>query len=228
MKKYIYSIVLSLTIIWSCSDDDYSRVYVDNEIKTEIVGAIEVPRQAAAVGTMVAFNYTLPQSFEVESTIEVTAKSAFGILDINANKSISYITVPAGTTTGTAYFEMPGSENDTNNNYNGIEEYATVSLTGIALTQPEEGSIDDPYTLTSNQESVTGLNLHSNYMSPNDDILTISLDWQGPWDQNDFDLYIDNAAGDNFESVETGSRFEGVYFNETEHPYNLKLAGSKI
>lgn len=223
MKNIKYIILLILCVgLFSCSGDDtFTRAYVDNEVKTELVGTLSVNTVAAAAGTMVSFDYTLPQSFDVESTLEVTATSTYSAFEFDPNTTTTYITIPAGTTSGTDLFEMPGSHDDTGGFY-GISEHATVSLTGIALTQPETDKIDDPYTLSSESTTINSLDFHDGYMLANTNTLLVSLDWLGPWDLNDFDLYIfDDPFTAIYESAETGSRFEGDYFNNPgneEHP----------
>lgn len=234
MKKIIYISLSILTFgLFSCSDDDsYSIAYVDDEVKTPLVGSITLNRTSAAPGTMVSFNYTLPQSFDVESTIEISATTSYDLLAIKAITEKSYVKVPAGQTTGTGMFKMPGPSDFAPGVYAGISNHTTASITGIALTQPpredEDGiaidpyiPLDDPFTMTSESVSLTGLDVHDPFMFPNLDdddeplpTLMVSLDWEGPWDLNDLDMYIfDDPFTNVFEVAESGSRFEGDFFN---------------
>lgn len=234
MKKLIYIALSALVFgFFSCSEDDsYSIAYVDDEVKTALVGTISSSVTAAAPGTMVTFDYTLPQSFDVESTIEISAFSSFDVLAINALTEKSYVTVPAGQTTGTGRFKMPSIPDFESGDYFGAAGYATVAISGIALTQPpredEDGiaidpyiPLDDPFTMTSESIAIAGLDVHDPFMFPNLDdddnplpTLMLSLDWLGPWDANDLDLYVLDAAFTTvFESSESGSRFEGDFFN---------------
>ncbi|RED50039.1 hypothetical protein [Seonamhaeicola aphaedonensis] len=224
--KYIILLIVSLGL-FSCSEDDsYSIAYVDDEIKVELVGSIAISATEAFDGDDVEFTYTLPQSFDVESTLEVTATSLFNAFSQTPNMERFKITIPAGTTTGTATFVMPNFDNEAP--FSGISEFLSVSITGIALKQPpredEDGvkidpyiPVDDPYTMTSAPVILTLLqtNLASPlYMAPADNTLKLSLDWEGPYDLNDLDLYVfDNPFTALFESSESGDRFEGDFFN---------------
>ena len=80
MKKSIKYFTLSIATIavFSCGNDDHSITYVDNEVKTDLIGTISLSSSTgASPGTMVSFNYTIPQGFEVESTLEITSKSSY-------------------------------------------------------------------------------------------------------------------------------------------------------
>lgn len=237
--KYIILSILSIGL-FSCGDDDYSIAYVDNEVKTALVGSMSLNRTSAGPGTLVSFNYTLPQAFDFESTLEITAISTYEVLELEASIEKSYVTVPAGQTTGTGWFKMSGESDFASGDYFGVSSHTSVSITGIAITQPdredEDGNevdpyipIDDPFTMTSESLTVTALDVHDPYMFPNLDdddnplpTLMVSLDWEGPYGsgENDLDLYIFSDAG-LFESSESGSRFEGDFFNNPaneDHP----------
>lgn len=203
--KYILSSLLLLTIV-SCGDDEFSRAYVDNEVKEALVGTLSLNRTLAAPGTFIQYTYTLPQSFNVESTLEISATS----FDFNQTKS--FVTVPAGQTTGTGLLTMPGTPV---NNYNGLNEYVNIQLTGINLAQSETGdAVDYPFTLTSEAVGVKLIDVNGSFMAPTTNCLKMSLDWLGPYDQNDLDLFVYNAAFTaRFENSESGSRFEGDFFN---------------
>lgn len=217
MKKSIKYFTLSIATIavFSCGNDDHSITYVDNEVKTDLIGTISLSSSTgASPGTMVSFNYTIPQGFEVESTLEITSKSSYSAFDATPYTTKNFLTVPAGVTSGSGQFEMAGATSDVSGEYNGIPEYASVSITGIALTQPEDGEIDDPYVMTSDEVSVVGFDFHNPFMIGRDDTLMLSLDWLGPYNQNDLDLYVfDDPFTGVFESSESGSRFEGDFFN---------------
>ena len=242
MKKIKYIILSILSIgLLSCEDDNYSIAYVDDEVKTALVGSMSLNRSSAAPGTMVSFNYTLPQAFTDETVLEITAISTYDVLEVDASVVKSYVTVPAGQTTGTGWFKMSGASDFAPGDYFGVASHSSVSITGIAITQPdredEDGNeidpyvpIDDPYTMSSESISITGLDIHDPYMFPNLDdddeplpTLMVSLDWEGPygWGENDLDLGIYSSDGFLFESSESGSRFEGDFFNNPaneDHP----------
>ena len=215
--KNIKFLALSLfaVLIFSCTEDDSdNRRYVDGEAKTELVGTIALSRTSAAPGTMVSFTYTLPQSFSVESTLEARAISNVSITGA-PYQTIAQITVPAGTTTGTGMIEMPGNP-DWTADYAGYADYATIWLSGIALTQPADGSVDDPFVLSSEPASIAALQNNPPFMSAVDQVLMLSLDWEGPYGggENDLDMYVVSVPGGAlFESAESGDRFEGDFFN---------------
>lgn len=213
MKNIKLLLLLALSIaITSCSDDDESRVYVDSEVKTPLLGTITVNQTAAAAETVVNFDYTIPQSFSVESTLEVRAVSKVSQTG-EAYENIVQITIPAGQTSGSSSIEMPGVISDLLN-YVGVENHTTIQMTGIALTQPDEGSILDPYTITSTPVVLNAYANNDTYMISNPSTLVMSLDWQGPYTSgNDLDLYVIDSADTVLENSESGDRFEGDYFN---------------
>lgn len=209
--KLLLLFILSIAIT-SCSDDDDSRTFVDSEVKTSLVGTITTNRTMAAPGTTVNFTYTLPQSFSVESTLEVKAVSNVS-LNGSAFETVTFITVPAGQTTGVGSITMPGSS-DNLHGFDGLANHSTITMTGIALTQPEDGSIADPYVITSEPLVLSAFDLNAPFMTANESTLLLSLDWAGPYASgNDVDLYVINSANANIESSETGDRFEGDFFN---------------
>lgn len=204
----------------SCGDDDYSIEYVDTEVKTELTGTISLGSTGAAISAMVPYNFTLPQSFEVESVLEVTAVSSYSTLAIDPYIVVMRDTIPAGTTSGSGMIEMPGTPED-EPEFSGISGYADVSLTGIALVQPEDEDeddgidppkIDDPFTLSSESASIAGYGFVSPWMETRTNTLMIAMDWEGPYNCNDIDLYVYNQFG-LFEASETGDRYEGDFFN---------------
>ncbi|TWO31649.1 hypothetical protein E1J38_012875 [Seonamhaeicola sediminis] len=219
MKKIIYISLSILTIgLFSCSDDDsYSIAYVDDEVKTPLVGTIELNRAAAAPTTkMMEATVTIPQTFDVESIVEVTSESKFGnFLEIETFVEKSYITVPAGATSGVGLIRTAGDDEAVLDDFNGTANFASAFISGIALKQPEEGSIDDPYTMTSDTVSIAGVAYDSS-MDPEEESLSISLDWLGPYNVNDLDLYVFNSNFSFLIGTETGDRFEGLIFNDPD------------
>lgn len=223
MKTNKFIIVISLLTIMSCVDDDFSREYVDDEVKTDLIGTVSFidsylsnGNSVAYDGRSVEFAYTLPQSFDVESTLEVTIQSTVGVLEVNPNIEKLNIIVPAGTTSGTESFVMPNYGNVAP--FSGIPEFLTISLTGILLTQPEEGSVDDPFTLSSEPVPVELLQtnlISSRYQDAVYNVLMMSLDWEGPYvGLNDLDLYVFNTDFSiRYENSWTTDRFEGDFFN---------------
>ena len=98
--------------------------------------------------------------------------------------------------------------------WDGLTDCATFDVTGIALS---EG--DDPY-VASNSVATTVTQLNSDYMADaDDDAVMIVMDWKNP-DANDFDMYVTDMFGASFyEVAESGSRFEGDYFDNDSDSY---------
>ncbi|WP_370477908.1 hypothetical protein [Tamlana flava] len=227
MKKLIYITFSILTIgLFSCSEDDsYSIAYVDTEVKTPLTGTLTFATSSAFGNTNVDYTINIPQSFEVASVVELTLTSTYEVLKVNTNIEKVYDTIPAGATTKMGSFVMPSF--DAEAPFYGLSSFLTVEISGIALVQPpkedEDGKpiepyvpVDDPYTMTSEATDVTLLEYHDPYMAPNPKTLMISLDWEGPYGggENDIDLYVLDAAFTTlYESSESGSRFEGDFFN---------------
>jgi len=215
--KNIKYIILSLTllIVTSCGDDDFSIAYVDDEVKTALVGTLQLDRTIAAPSTQIGFSVTIPQSFTAESKVQVTAKRQISVVSNSFAQIIATVTIPAGATTGTGVIEMPGNTGDTSD-WNGIADYAEIAITGLALTQPENGSIDDPFVMTSEPISVTALQYNASWMAPATSTLKVIMDWEGPYDTRNFSLYMWNTD-DGFyyegSTSSSGARFRGDFFN---------------
>jgi hypothetical protein len=193
---------LPAVVLTSCGNDDYSEAYVDTEAKVNLVATLEVNRTKAAAGTYIDYTVTMPQSFEVEATVTVRATSVDG-----STYTLSKVVVPAGSTTLSGRVKMPAL-NGNPGRYEGTSNAATMEVDGVALA---EGN--DPFTLTSNAISLTLID--SNGWNGNaDQVLKVALDWSGPYDDNDIDLYIiDLDFTAYFEISTSADRFEGDWFN---------------
>jgi len=214
MKKIKYIICsISLLTILSCGDDDFSREYIDNEVKTELTGQLVLSRTAAAPGLKIGYSVTLPQSFSADAKVEISATT----FDFNQTKS--FVTVPAGQTSGSGTITMPGT-GKVANSFFGISDFVKVQITGIALVQPEEGpAIDDPYTLTSDVIPVRFIDRDPDWMRIlSARSLVLSFDWANPG-ENNLDLYVDNSVtGSNIEDSRRNSgRWEGDFIDDS-HP----------
>lgn len=205
----------------SCEDDSFSRAFVDNEVKIPLTGSLSISKSERSIFSEESIDYTisLPQSFDVESTVEITITSTFNSFAFDPFDQKIYVTIPveSNTVNGTLNLSDLGAEIPF------LGAPVSISLTGIALSQPEREDengklidpfipIDDPYTLTS--EIITLNILESNPWSGiNEDALQLSIDWQGPYtsDQNDLDLYIypEDPDADSIEASESSNRFEG-------------------
>jgi len=212
IKYLIFSV--SVLIMMSSCQNDRIDTFIDTEVKTAIVGTLTLDRTSAAPSTQISFTFDLPQSFSTGATVEVRAKT------FNLAQTIAYVTLPAGSSSGSGTIEMPG-DNEDSTDFFGIDGYATVELTGVAL---DEGT-DDPFVLTSEPITIKSLNYHPTYMSsPNlvPGSLQILFDWAGPYagssaPGNDLDMYVFDSNFDQFETAESGDRYEGDFFNAT-HP----------
>ncbi|MEL0454825.1 hypothetical protein WJN01_01195 [Flavobacteriaceae bacterium SZ-1-7] len=226
MKKIIYITFSILTIgLFSCSEDDsYSIAYVDNEQKVALTGTLTITNPSTTIytGDAISFIVEVPQAFEVDAKVEVTFKSSYNELALTSNIDKVYVTIPKGTTSLSGTYDASSFGNDIP--FLGVADFLTANITGIALVQPpkedEEGNpinpyvpVDDPYTMTSeavNFQFIAG----TSWTVPTDKTLMVSLDWQGPYSENDIDLYIiDSGFTTLYESSESGSRFEGDFFN---------------
>jgi hypothetical protein len=203
---------LPAVVLTSCGNDDYSEAYVDTEAKVNLVATLEAGRTMAVAGTYIDYTVTMPQSFAVEATVTVRATSVDG-----SKYTLSKVVVPAGSTTLSGLVKMPAL-NGNPGRYEGTSNAATMEVDGVALS-----SGDDPYVMTSNKISLGLLDGNGAYdfaypvdydgdgvLEP---WLSISLDWEGPYSDNDLDLYVIGDDGFLYENSESGSRFEGDFFN---------------
>ena len=203
---------LPAVVLTSCGNDDYSEAYVDTEAKVNLVATLEAGRTMAVAGTYIDYTVTMPQSFAVEATVTVRATSVDG-----SKYTLSKVVVPAGSTTLSGLVKMPAL-NGNPGRYEGTSNAATMEVDGVALS-----SGDDPYVMTSNKISLGLLDGNGAYdfaypvdydgdgvLEP---WLSISLDWEGPYSDNDLDLYVIGEDGYLYENSESGSRFEGDFFN---------------
>lgn len=241
MKTYKYSIIaMAILSMMSCGDDEFSREYQDTEAKTELVGTLTPSRTKATAGSLIAFSVTIPQSFDTDASVEVSAIAGLSDLEVNQSVSKAYVTIAAGETTGTGSIAMPGST-ALAADFFGIADYAKMSISGIALA---EG--DDPYVMTSDATLLTFLQTNGSYNAAypvdyagdggedypgwNDGVvepwLSISLDWADS-DNVDLDMYVLDSTNTTYESSLSGSRFEGDFFNGNWFPdgeYGIYIA----
>ncbi len=227
MKKNIYVIALFLVgaTLFSCGDDDYSIAYQDTETKTPISGTLMVERNVAAPSTVLGFSYTLPQSFEVDAVVQVSGTSSFSTIGADPFVTVSTDTLRAGETTGTGTIRVPGRLSDMGGFY-GIAEYSSYQLTGVALVQTIEvdgetvdNPVADPFVLTSDPVTISSLDYEDTWMDQTlvPGALAFLLDWADEG-ASDLDMFVFNYAdGSQVENSESGSRYEGDFFNDF-HP----------
>lgn len=198
-------LLIPAMFLTSCGEDDYSEAYVDTEAKTNLVATLEVNRTKAAAGTQIDAMVTLPQAFDVASTVTVRA-----INSNNGDYTVGTVSFEAGQTMASGAIMMPANIASPGEFY-GWAAVANIMVTGVALA---EGN--DPFTLTSNAVSLTLID--SNDWNGNaDQVLKVALDWSGPYGNNinnNLNLWIYDAdLVDWFEYSTTTSRFEGDWFN---------------
>lgn len=124
--------------------------------------------------------------------------------------------------------------------YEGTSRASFIQVDGLALDS-SSGNVADPYRVSSNKIYVTLLDGSGAYDLPypvdydGDGViepwLSISLDWEGPYNLNDLDLFVDDEAGTNYEDSQSGNRFEGDYFNGNWFPdgvYYVKASPWKL
>ena len=78
--------------------------------------------------------------------------------------------------------------------------------------------VDDPYVTEVISTPLNLTDLQGSWMEAQEDAgsLQICLDWEGPYSENDIDLFVYNAALTvMYESSESGSRWEGDWFNNS-------------
>ncbi len=217
--KNLFLILPAISLMVSCGEDDYSEAYVDTEVKIALVGTLTINSTQAPPGQFVNFEATMPQSFSVSSTVTVRATNAD-----NGNYKVAMVQVPAGQTTLSGHVEMPAMSLGGPHDFFGLDNAVYVEIDGVALNEGE-----DPYTLSSNRVYLTLLDNNGLYdvAYPADydgdgviePWLSLSLDWEGPYDVNDLDMYvIDEAWTTIYEDSWSTTRFEGDWFNGNWYP----------
>jgi len=215
--KNIKLILFSLTLIFaSCGDDTYSIEYTDTEVKTPVSVTVD-SRDRVALDQHLDFTVTLSEAYDVNTVITVAAINSCGDpISHLKETSTGTVTVTAGSTTGTGslFFASANKGHVPAGNWDGLVDCAVLSVTGIALS---EGN--DPYVASDNSTPVTVIDTQSDYMAIDEDAVVIVMDWKNPGD-NDIDMYVTNGAGTAFyEIAETGSRYEGDYFDNDSDVY---------
>lgn len=227
--KNLKFIILGLfsAIISSCDKSDYSEAYIDSEEKIDLVAVLETNRTQAVAGTLIDFSINLPQTFPVTAEVTVRVSNT-----VNANYEISKVLVPSGSSVAMGAIEMPSNIANPKK-YMGTTSAAYIEIDGVKLVDAS-GVTPDPYRLTSNKIYFTLLDGSGSYDFPYpwdydgdgnvEPWLSVSLDWEGPWNENDLDLFIDFEDGVNYEDSQSGNRFEGDFFNGNWFPdgtYNV-------
>lgn len=227
MKKLKYKLVYFLlsTIIFSCGNDDYSIEYIDHENKTEIIANLETVVSGAVGGATIPFTVTFPETLPSEATVTVRAQNKN-----NDGYGLGTAVLNSGETSVIVFVNIPENSAEPNS-FEGID-IITAFVEGLKLTDQK----DDPYVAKSN---IIELSLydHTGWDAPypvdfctdnpnyagtpglcddvNEPWLVYNLDWEDA-SANDLDLYIYTGVGQTgevFEYSESGSRFEGDFFN---------------
>lgn len=227
--KFIFTTALIATL-FSCAKSDYSEAYIDSEEKIDLVATLEVNRVKAAPGTYIDFTATLPQSFNANTAVTARITNA-----VDGSYNVAKVEVPAGTTAVKGQIEMP-SFKASPKRYEGTAHAATLQIDGLAIVANVDG-VEDPYRLTSDEIPLTLLDATGAYdfayqwdYDSDGNIepwLSISLDWEGPHNLNDLDLFVVYEDGETYEDSQSGNRFEGDFFNGNWFPdgvYYVKVS----
>jgi len=216
MKNFKYFLFVISSIFVSCGDDTYSIEYNDAEVKTPVSVTVD-SRDRVALDQHLDFTVTLSEAYDVNTVITVAAINSCGDpISHLKETSTGTATVTAGSTTGTGslFFASANKGHVPAGSWDGLVDCAVLSVTGIALS---EGN--DPYVASDNSTPVTVIDTESDYMAIDDDAVVIVMDWKNPSD-NDLDMFVTNGAGTAFyETAETGSRYEGDYFDNDNDAY---------
>ena len=217
--KNIKLILFSLTLIFaSCGDDTYSIEYTDTEVKQDLaVSSLTLDRERVAATSSARFTVTIENAFSVDATVTVASvNKCGGPISHLAETSSSKVVIKAGETSASGTITIADLNAEMENiSWDGALDCFSFELTGIALA---EG--DDPYVASSFSVPATLTQPDPGYMGdPDADAVMISMDWKNPG-ANDFDLYVTNPASSIIEFSESGSRFEGDFFdNDTDTYY---------
>jgi len=234
--KNTQNIILSILsiIICSCEKSDYSEAYVDSEKKIDLTASIEVSRSKAVAGSYVDFVVTMPQTFDTNGVLTVRLSNT-----TNEQYNIAKINIIPGQSSIEGSIKML-SNTSAPKKFEGTSNSAYLQVDGIQLYK-EFAVIDDPYRMTSNKQYITlldGSGAYDNAYCCDYDgdgnlepWLSINLDWEGPYDVNDLDLFVVYEDGETYEDSQTGNRFEGDYFNGNWFPdgeYNIVVSPYKM
>ncbi len=230
MKIFKYLLLLAAFVAISCGDDDYSVEYIDTEVKTPVSGTITSSRTKVASTTQLSFIVNLDQTFTYDAAITVAITETCNSLSFLSANSSTVVTLTAGSTTATGSITVPALSNeDTVGGWVGLSNCTALTVTGIALYETVDVAgtsydVDDPFIIENISTPLVLTDLQGSWMEAQPDAgsLQICLDWEGPYSDNDIDLYVYNAALTKaYESSESGSRWEGDWFNNSgneNHP----------
>ncbi|MDA0780033.1 MAG: hypothetical protein O2810_02630 [Bacteroidetes bacterium] len=216
MKNLKYFLFIVVSIFISCEDDSYSIEYTDNEVKQDLNVTLTLDRERVAATTNVGFTVAIESALSVDATVTVASiNKCGGPLSHLAETTTGTALIKAGKTSGMGTINAADFNTELDElDWDGATDCFTFDVTGIALA---EG--DDPYVASASTPAIlTAVN--ADYMSDaDDDAVMISMDWKNP-DANDFDMYVTNANGSVFyEIAESGSRFEGDFFDNDSDAY---------
>lgn len=217
MKRLILFLFITVSFTTSCENDDYSIEYIDDEAKQNFtISSLVIDRDRVAATSNVSFTVSIESALSVDATVTVGSINMCGNpISHLAETSTGTALIKAGDTTGTGsifvaktnkeYYPIP---------YDGFSDCATFEVTGIALS---EG--DDPYVAAPLSVPTTLTAPNSDYMGEaDDDAVMISMDWKNP-SANDLDMFVSDADGVFYEKAESGSRFEGDFFDNDSDAY---------
>lgn len=214
--KNLKILLFSLTLILaSCGDDTYSIEYTDTEVKQDLAVSLTLDRERVAATSSASFTVTIESALSVDATVTVASvNTCGGPVTHLAETTSSEAVIKAGETSASGTITIAGLNAEMESiSWDGALDCFSFELTGIALA---EG--DDPYVASSSVPA-TLTEPNPDYMGdPDADAVMISMDWKNP-SANDFDMYVTSPAGYIIESAESGSRFEGDFFDNDSDSY---------
>ena len=173
---------------------------------------------------MVTATVTLDQTFSEDALVYISSSETCGSLSINSSTSLEYVTIPAGSNTGSTGITLgEASNSDQVGGFRGQTDCASLFVSGIQLVHEEDEDedhdhdheISDPFVAGDISADITLLDYEATYMGAHSKALKVLFDWENP-SVNDLDMYVyDIGLTAAYESAESGSRYEGDYFNST-------------
>ncbi|MAX04734.1 MAG: hypothetical protein CL883_05375 [Dehalococcoidia bacterium] len=201
--KFIVFIGLLGVLFSACEDDEAISAGNSDPLSKEIVNieaTITSDVTITGEGNRVDFTATLPRTFTTDVTVTALAR-----LD-NGATSTGEVEIAAGETSGDGFLFLAPDDNVVSGpTLDGVQDAATISLTGILLDELEPNTT---YTISSNELL---LDLYP-YTETRGGGLAIAVDWEN-YNQFDLDMQVINREFTAiFETSASGSRIESFLF----------------
>ena len=204
-------------------DDTYSIEYIESGSPDTVVNVSVTPdRFRVANGTQLGFTVSLEQAVDHDAIVTVVANNQCGSTISHLSRySTATATISAGNTSGVGSLIFADSNSSqTSSDWDGLTGCATVSVSGIVFLEEEGHDHGDEESVAAAEASVevTVVDVADIYMDVDEDAVVIAFDWKNPG-VNDMDLFVSSPAGSIIEASETGSRYEGDYFDNDNDSY---------